>query len=74
MSSFRLAVRASLRTRWIGLEEVKSERPELTDARVVVAGGRGTKGDFGAITGLADALGGAVGVAVGEKSRKGGQR
>jgi electron transfer flavoprotein alpha subunit len=50
-----------LRTRWVGLEEVKSERPELTDARVVVAGGRGTKGDFGAITGLADALGGAVG-------------
>jgi electron transfer flavoprotein alpha subunit len=51
----------TLRTRWVGLEEVKSERPELTDARVVVAGGRGTKGDFGAITGLADALCGAVG-------------
>ncbi|HSD21810.1 MAG TPA: FAD-binding protein [Anaeromyxobacter sp.] len=52
---------ATLRTRWVGLEEVKSERPELTDARVVVAGGRGTKGDFGPITGLADVLGGAVG-------------
>jgi len=51
----------TLQTRWVGLEEVKSERPELTDARVVVAGGRGTRGDFGPITGLADALGGAVG-------------
>jgi electron transfer flavoprotein alpha subunit len=51
----------TLRTRWVGLDEVKSERPELTDARVVVAGGRGTRGDFGPITRLADALGGAVG-------------
>jgi electron transfer flavoprotein alpha subunit len=52
---------AGLRTRWVGLEEVKSDRPELAEARVVVAGGRGTKGDFGPITGLADALGAAVG-------------
>ena len=34
---------------------------ELTEADVVVSGGRGTSGDFGAIDQLADALGGAVG-------------
>jgi len=36
-------------------------RPELTEAAIVVAGGRGTGGSFEAIEGLADALGGAVG-------------
>jgi len=38
-----------------------SERPDLTEAAVVVAGGRGTGGDFAAVERLADALGGAVG-------------
>ncbi|BDG03570.1 electron transfer flavoprotein subunit alpha/FixB family protein [Anaeromyxobacter oryzae] len=52
---------SSLRTRHAGFREVKSERPELTEARIVVAGGRGTKGDFKAIEALADALGAAVG-------------
>jgi electron transfer flavoprotein alpha subunit len=52
---------ASLRTRHVGFVEVKSERPELTEARAIVAGGRGTKGDFKAIEALADALGAAVG-------------
>ncbi|HSM92639.1 MAG TPA: electron transfer flavoprotein subunit alpha/FixB family protein [Anaeromyxobacteraceae bacterium] len=52
---------AALRTRFLSFREVKSERPELTEARVVVAGGRGTKGDFKVIEQLADALGGAVG-------------
>jgi electron transfer flavoprotein alpha subunit len=52
---------AALRTRHVGFREVKSERPELTEARVVVAGGRGTKGDFAPVEALADALGAAVG-------------
>jgi electron transfer flavoprotein alpha subunit len=36
-------------------------RPELTEAAIVVAGGRGTGGNFEPIEGFADALGGAVG-------------
>jgi electron transfer flavoprotein alpha subunit len=38
-----------------------SGRPELNEAAIVVAGGRGTGGDFEPVEGLADALGGAVG-------------
>ncbi len=52
---------AALKTRHAGFKEVKSERPELTEARAVVAGGRGTKGDFKPIEALADELGAAVG-------------
>jgi electron transfer flavoprotein alpha subunit len=51
----------SPRVRHLGFQSVKSERPALTEARVVVSGGRGTKGDFAAVEGLADALGAAVG-------------
>jgi electron transfer flavoprotein alpha subunit len=36
-------------------------RPELTDAEIVVSGGRGTGGEFGPIEEFADALGAAVG-------------
>ena len=36
-------------------------RPELTEAAIVVAGGRGTGGDFDAVEGFADSLGAAVG-------------
>jgi electron transfer flavoprotein alpha subunit len=36
-------------------------RPELTEAAIVVAGGRGMGGDFGPVEALADALGAAVG-------------
>lgn len=42
-------------------ERPASGRPSLTDARVIVSGGRGTNGDFGPIEALADELGGAVG-------------
>ena len=38
-----------------------SGRPELTEAAIVVSGGRGTGGDFQGVEGLADALGAAVG-------------
>lgn len=54
----------ALKARFIEFAEVKSERPELTDARIVVSGGRGTKGPEGykeTVEVLADALGAAVG-------------
>jgi electron transfer flavoprotein alpha subunit len=50
-----------------GARIVKSEpkqpsgRPELTEAAIVVSGGRGTGGDFSPVERLADALGAAVG-------------
>ena len=39
----------------------KSGRPDLSEASIVVSGGRGTNGDFSAVEALADALGAAVG-------------
>jgi electron transfer flavoprotein alpha subunit len=38
-----------------------SGRPELNEAAIVVAGGRGTGGDFSEVEGFADSLGAAVG-------------
>jgi electron transfer flavoprotein alpha subunit len=38
-----------------------SGRPELTEAAIVVSGGRGTGGDFSEVEGFADAIGAAVG-------------
>jgi electron transfer flavoprotein alpha subunit len=38
-----------------------SARPDLSEASIVVSGGRGTGGDFGPIEALADVLGAAVG-------------
>ena len=38
-----------------------SGRPELTEAAIVVSGGRGTGGDFGPVEQFADSLGAAVG-------------
>ena len=57
-----LAITApAAKTKFLEFSEVKSARPELTEASVVVSGGRGTKGDFKPIEALADALGAAVG-------------
>lgn len=42
-------------------EKASSGRPELTEAAIVVSGGRGTNGDFSAVEALADELGAAVG-------------
>lgn len=49
------------RTHFVEFKQVKSARPELTEARVVVSGGRGTKGDFSPVENLADQIGAAVG-------------
>lgn len=51
------------KTSFVSVEEHKTDRPELTEARVVVSGGRGMKGEEGValIGDLADALGAAVG-------------
>jgi electron transfer flavoprotein alpha subunit len=43
------------------VERPASGRPDLGSAHVVVAGGRGTEGDFSPVEDLADALGAAVG-------------
>ncbi len=53
----------ALKKRFLEFEEVKSDRPELTEAAMIVSGGRGTKGEegFKLVDGLADLLGAAVG-------------
>src|SRR4029453_5950167 len=52
---------AALKTRFVEFREVKSARPELTEARGGGAGGRGTKGDFKEGGALAEGVGAAVG-------------
>jgi electron transfer flavoprotein alpha subunit len=42
-------------------ERKQTGRPELTEAAIVVAGGRGTGGNFESVEAFADVLGGAVG-------------
>lgn len=50
------------KTTFVGFESAGgSDRPDLADAKVIVAGGRGTKGDFAPIENLADFFGGAIG-------------
>jgi electron transfer flavoprotein alpha subunit len=53
---------AARRIEFVSLDQVKSERPELAEARVVVSGGRALKDQFfQVIEPLADALGAAIG-------------
>ena len=42
-------------------DKAASGRPDLAEARIVVAGGRGVDGNFGPVEDLADALGAAIG-------------
>lgn len=51
------------KTSFISVEEHETDRPDLTEARIVVSGGRGMKGQEGVklVGALADALGAAVG-------------
>ncbi len=54
---------ADPRKRFVASHQTPLERPELTEAEIIVSGGRGTKGDegFQLVFALADLLGAAVG-------------
>jgi electron transfer flavoprotein alpha subunit len=56
------AAGAASRIEFVSLDQVKNERPELTEARVVVSGGRALKERFNEVLApLADVLGAALG-------------
>ncbi len=54
---------STLSTEWISDQVQKSDRPELTSARLIVSGGRGvgSEANFDIIKSLADTLGAAIG-------------
>ena len=60
---FASGVAAREGVEFVSFEQVKSERPELTDADVIVSGGRGlgSEENFNIVMALADKLTGAVG-------------
>ena len=58
----KIAVNANISARITAREPaVRGARPELSEANIIVSGGRGTDGNFAPIEELADALGAAVG-------------
>lgn len=50
-------------SKWLGLETTPSERPELTDAKIIISGGRGLQSaeKFQLLNRIADHLGAAIG-------------
>jgi electron transfer flavoprotein alpha subunit len=63
VSKIDATVAGDTRAEFVGVEQSKSERPELTEAKIVVSGGRGMKEgkNFEQVAALADLLGGAMG-------------
>lgn len=63
VESVSTGVAATDAAEFVSFDQLKSERPELTDADVIIAGGRGlgSADAFKIVTDLADTLGGAVG-------------
>jgi electron transfer flavoprotein alpha subunit len=63
IEAFDAGVAPSTESEFVSFEQVKSDRPELTDAAIIIAGGRGLKAaeNFTMLAELADLLGGAVG-------------
>ena len=59
--SFEIAESAKKSTVTSSQPPLQGGRPELTEADIVVSGGRGTNGDFSAVEAFADSLGAAVG-------------
>lgn len=58
-----IAVEAATNAEFVEFQQVKSDRPQLTDASVVISGGRGLKSKeaFGMVEELADKLNAAIG-------------
>lgn len=63
VESVNIPVEASSKATFVKFDQVKSDRPELTDAAVVIAGGRGLKSAdaFKMLEDLADVTGAALG-------------